>query len=388
MKILFYYFNGEGGAFSNVRLLLSRMAGAFPEDKYILAGRRGMDYSLLVEMPNVRFLPVANGIRGEMGRLWMGVFGLGRLVTTIRPDVLWSLNLGPYRRINVPSVLSVHNPHQVYGKEVTSYHPANRFYVTALRWFFRRSLACSDGVLVQTELMAQGVRGIKRSPRRIEAVPKAVESDDDVMSRPLPDELAARLRSGPLGTAFTFLYVSTDSPHKNYKVLADAFKILAAKRSKVRLILTLDARETTRLCGSTAEALMRQGYLVPVGWVAKEHLRSLYGFSDACLMPSMIESLSSAHLEAMKWGKPQICADLPYARDLCGDAALYENPFAADKWANTIEMLMRDAETRDRLIRSGYERMKRFPSSWKETAVRVRSFLKEVASLQANSSMN
>ena len=71
-------------------------------------------------------------------------------------------------------------------------------------------------------------------------------------------------------------------------------------------------------------------------------------------MPSHLESLSSAHLEAMQWGRPQITADLPYARDLCGPAALYVPVDDWNAWRREIERLRDDeplrAATRDRWI--------------------------------------
>ncbi len=70
------------------------------------------------------------------------------------------------------------------------------------------------------------------------------------------------------------------------------------------------------LCERTGEAVVD---LSPVGTsansveLAKSHLRAVYSACHACVMPSLLESLSSSHLEAMQWGKPQISANLPYA---------------------------------------------------------------------------
>jgi glycosyltransferase involved in cell wall biosynthesis len=357
------------------------MARTFPEDELILVGREGLDYGNLSDKPNVRFVKVARTHEGEVARLRSGMFGLQQIVRSTRPDVVWSLNLGPYLPVSVPCVLSVHYPVLVYGREETRLHPKNAFSVAALRWFFRRSLACADGVLVQTELMADCVRRLKQAPQRIEIVPKAVESEEVVEARPLTEAMMAVLRCGPLSTAFTFLYVSTAIPYKNHKVLAAALQVLASRRIKARLIVTLDADQVTKLYGGAAAKLVKEGYLVPVGWVQKEYLRSFYDLSDACLMPSLIESLSSSHLEAMCWGKPQICADLAYARDLCEDAAFYVCPKTGEAWAKAIELLMQDAELRRKLVVAGRARMKEFPPSWRDVAVRVRAFLHDISAL-------
>jgi glycosyltransferase involved in cell wall biosynthesis len=277
--------------------------------------------------------------------------------------------------------LSVNSPFLAYGKEAAALYPGSLLNRTAIFWFFRRSLKCADGVLTQTEMMASRVRAQKEAPPRIAVAPKAVESEEVVAPQPLSETTLALLRQGPLHKAFTFLYVATDFPYKNHKLLGAIFQDLAARRIQARVIVTLKADQLTALCGPAAGELIRQGYLAPVGWVAKEHLRALYDACDACLMPSLIESQSSAHLEAMNWGKAQICADLPYARDLCRNAAVYVNPADPSAWAREIEALMPDSARRDQLVAAGHARMKEFPASWVDVAMRVRSFLREVSAL-------
>ncbi len=126
-------------------------------------------------------------------------------------------------------------------------------------------------------------------------------------------------------------------------------------------------------------SLIESGHLLPLGWINKEQLLAVYEACDACVMPSKSEQLSSAHLEAMHWRKPQISADLPYAHDLCGDATLYADPDDPADWAAKMQTLMENPERRDRLVAAGLDRMKSFPKTWKEVARRVRTFLAEVA---------
>ncbi len=52
------------------------------------------------------------------------------------------------------------------------------------------------------------------------------------------------------------------------------------------------------------------------------------------LNAKLSECLSSSHLEAFAYSKPQIVADVPYAHDLCKNAALYANPNDVNDWIN------------------------------------------------------
>lgn len=375
MRILFYYLHGGGGAFSNVKLLLATLARENPTDTFLLAGQAGMDFGAAATLPNVETIRIP--VRGgrEWTRLQLGWGGLKKLCRAKNVDVLWSLNLGPYRHPGVPFVLGVNNPHQVYSRAVTRHHPGSSLHVEVMRWFFRRSLACADAALVQTDQMGELVRQSAGRSLPIEVVPKAVESESDVAAQPLPEPLAGTLAGSVAVGWFPLLYVATAIPHKNHRVLVELAHRLQLANEKISLVVSVREDELTALGCEGVAAVVRSGHLRPIGWAAKEHLAALYAACHGCVMPSYIESLSSAHLEAMQWARPQVCADVPYARDLCRDAALYAAPDRAGDWLAAVRRLRDDADLRRRLVDAGRERMRAFPDTWSEVARRVRQFL-------------
>jgi glycosyltransferase involved in cell wall biosynthesis len=378
MRILFQYLTGGGGALSNVILLLKALSKKYPQDHIDVICSKSSGLHILEDLPNVKVLSYGTGWNQEVDRLLLGFGGLKRIAKERRADIIWSLNLGPYMKTDVPQVLSVHNPHQVYPWHVTRTHPDSRLNVAGLRWFFRKSLRVSDGVIVQTPIMGEYVREISGAPNRIAVAAKSVENPEDVVSEPLPYKITNVFESGLGSQTFTFLYVATYTPHKNHIALVEAFDMLASGGYQVRVLLTVGRDELLQLGGERARALIDSGHIVPLGWTKKEYLKSLYDICDACLMPSMLESLSSAHLEAMQWGKPQITSDLPYALDLCGEAALYVSANDPSAWAERIKMLIADQDLRARLVAAGYERMKCFPATWAEASTIVHQFLEEL----------
>jgi len=216
------------------------------------------------------------------------------------------MNMGTYVKTAVPQVLSIHNAYQVYPWEFARLHPGTRLRVAAMRWFFRRSLACADGVIVQTEMMREYVEAIPGCPSRVSVLPKAVISSAEDAGEPLAPQLEKALRSTG---GVTMLYVATRMPHKNHRLLAHMMEICRSRGIPVRLVVTLDAGEWAAAGGVGAESLVRSGHVIPAGWVPKDQLRALYARVDFCVMPSLLESLSSAHLEAIEWGRSQIAAD-------------------------------------------------------------------------------
>jgi glycosyltransferase involved in cell wall biosynthesis len=369
MRILFQYFSGGGGGLSNIILLLKTLSRIYPQDQILVVCAPGSDLSSLSTLPNVEVIFYGGYRHKEVDRLLLGYFGLKRLVEQYHVDIVWSLNVGSYSRLKVPHVLSVNNAYQVYPlNDVAQYHPKSRFTLIFLRTFFQKTLRLSSAVILQTSLMKDYVQKIKGAPRGY-VVAKAVERDEDMLVAQLPVEMLSVLDKK--NADFTFLYVATNSPHKNYQVLVDAFDLLSKEFAHVRLILTISAEELILLAGDKAKRLIDAGYIAPVGWVKKEYLKALYQTADACLMPSVLESLSSAHLEAMMWGKPQIVSDLPFSRDLCGGAAVYVSAVDANQWVKSIRELVGNTMLQQELIRVGHERMELFPKTWDDVAHQI-----------------
>jgi len=377
MNVLFSYFCGAG-AHENLAFLLRTLARVFPQDTYHIVSPELSELNFQ-SGGNMHAVPVKQGLVRELTRFGLSYYGLDRLARERQADVIWSLNLGPYRRTEIPHVLSIHNAYQVYPSSVARYHPNKRFRVAALRYFFRQSLVSSEGVIVQTPTMADYVRKIKGAPSRIAVIPKSVESAEEVDYQPLPEAVVQRFEGGLGNESFTFFYAANSVPHKNHEVLISALEIMRSCDERVRVAVTLSEAELSSIAGDRARNLVAAGHLVPVGWVDKQHLRPMYDACDACVMPSLLESLSSAHLEAMQWSKPQISADVPYAHDLCRDATLFANPHDPAEWAAKMRMVMQDDAIRARLVKAGHCVMESLPQSWREVAVRVRQFLAELA---------
>lgn len=377
MRILFRNLDpGAGGGVSSICKLLEAYCGRFPEDRLTVMCVAQSPLASLARFPNATLELLPSGPRREIHRLAWAAHGIRRQLARASYDLVWSMNVGAYIKTGVPQVLSIHNAYQVYPWTFARQHPGSRLRVAALRWFFRRSLACADAAIVQTDLMREYLQGTPGCPPRVAVLPKAVISSPDDAGQPLSSVLESALRDA--SGKFTALYVATCAPHKNHRLLAAMMEILRSRGIAARLVVTLDAAQWSAAAGPAAERLVRSGHVIPVGWVPKDQLRRLYASVDFCVMPSLLESLSSAHLEAMQWRKPQIVAALPYARDLCGDAALYADPFDALAWVAQLERLRAEPALRGRLVRRGVERLQDFPATWSVMAERLRSILADI----------
>ena len=374
---------GSGGGVSGVAKLLEAYCGRFPGDRLTVMCTAQSPLTSLARFSHadLELLPAGRG--REFHRLAWAAHGIRRQLARGSYDLVWCMNVGAYIKTAVPQVLSIQNAYQVYPWRFARLHPASLPQVAALRWFFRRSLACADAAIVQTGLMREYVKAIPECPRHVAVLPKSVVSSPADAGRPLSPKLETALAGASAislsGEApYTALYVATRGPHKNHRLLAALMDIYRRRGIAARLVVTLDPAAWSAAAGPGAESLVRSGHVIPIGWVAKDQLPTLYARVDCCVMPSLLESLSSAHLEAMQWRKPQIAAGLPYARELCGDAALYADPGDALAWVVQMERLRTGAALRHYLVSRGAERLKAFPATWNDMAEGLRSILTQV----------
>ncbi len=380
MKILYENFGGYSGALSGYIYLLRALVQEYPEDEYLIHCVRGSGLDKLKDLPNVQILYMNEFVSKEFMRFYHNQWNINNIVRRYRPDLILSTNIGPYIRTGIPQVLHLMNAFQWCDLSKIKYHPQGKLFIFAMRLFFRRSLRKCDVAVVESPLVRDEVGKIRGAPSRIEVIPKAVENEYDLLPQALP-ETVSRFFNDKLGKEFfTFLYVATYSPHKNFKILISAIQILKDRGVKARLALSLTKDDLAKYFGQQATDLVASGHLLPLGWVHKEYLYNLYHSCSACVMPSLLECLSGAYLESMNWGKAQICSDLPFARDTCGSASIYADPENHRDWADKMLKLMEDRPLRDMLVQEGYKRIKQFPATWVDVAKKAHSVFESMMS--------
>jgi glycosyltransferase involved in cell wall biosynthesis len=142
-----------------------------------------------------------------------------------------------------------------------------------------------------------------------------------------PDPRASSKEKSPA----TFLYVMNYTLQKNLGFLLRALALARRESLPVRAVVTSWLDRGPKACFAQDRALIEvnelvgSGYLSPVGPKYEDDLIALYRSVDACIFPSICESFGHPLLEAIAMGKPLICSDLPFAREICGDYPVYVN---------------------------------------------------------------
>jgi len=304
----------------------------------------------------------ARRIRGRRTRM-----RIRHIERTFQPGLVFSL-LGPsYVRFRAPHITGYAVPWMTQTADRETWRRSYpgwrawrmRLWLLWQRYWIRGHL----GYICETEGDARGLARVLRRPREdIHVIPNSCSSI----------YLAANARRTPPHPVFNGLPAETKvvltfagaHPHKNHTVLPE---VAAALRSKSpdtiwRFVVTLPEgpwRELKR----KAEGLNVGEMLVNAGTVRPVEGPSLYTRADVMLLPSLMEIFSASYPEAMAMGVPIVTSDRPFAHDVCGDAALYADPFDADALAGAVLRLMQDAELSRQQVRKGEKRLEIFGSA-------------------------
>lgn len=156
------------------------------------------------------------------------------------------------------------------------------------------------------------------------------------------------------------LYVGNIKPHKNLKTLVKTFIAMA---SRVHHDLVLVGKKDGFITGDDEVAKLAQtlgGRIHFTGRVTDDQLHQYFRHAEILVFPSHYEGFGLPPLEAMAAGCPVVVSNAASLPEVCGDAAMYFNPYDVDDLSNKLDLVLANSELRDSLRQSGLARAKSF----------------------------
>src|SRR5262249_44872212 len=92
-------------------------------------------------------------------------------------------------------------------------------------------------------------------------------------------------------------------------------------------------------------------------------VQALYRQAECFVFPSFAEGFGFPPLEALQCGTPSVVSDIPSHRWVCGDAALFCDPYNVEDIADKIGQLVVDENgpaTREKLLRAAPQILNRY----------------------------
>ncbi len=317
--------------------LLKSLAKMDDDDEFIVYVPH--DFRSNVEFPsNWRFVRARfDGEQKLLRVLWQQLV-LPRLMQKDKLDVFHAPAYVMPLRSPVPTVLTVYDA-------IAFTHP--QFCTRANRLHYRRimppSLQKARRVIVPSQAIHGDLVNVLRVPaEKIQVIPLGVE--DIFFEEPSRERQRAIQEAYQLPDRF-FLFVGNIEAKKNLSVL------LKTPRSLPLVMAGHNAAHFPLPMTDLDRGL---------GYVPRKDLPALYALATAFVFPSHYEGFGVPPLEAMACGTPVIASTGGALPEVVGKAAMLASPDEPSEWAVAMQLIIKDAGLRERLVRLGRERARQF----------------------------
>jgi len=350
-----------GGALSVGRNVVAALARVADDHEYQFILPAGAGYEDLPK-PSCASCVYYRRPAGAIGQLWFEGFHVPGLVRAFSPQVVWGMANSALRRPQAKQAILFHKPQFIYGPEQT------RLETRWIRWRnelarrrLRAHLKSTQLVFCQTSVAAERFRRCFDYGGRIAIMPNAVSRQSRAGS---PQERPAALRSR--AGRFTLFCLTRYYAHKNLEALCETFERHGEALRDVAVVLTIAPGQHPR-AALLLERIARPGlreHFINVGPLRQDELAAYYAHTDGLILPTLLESFSGSYLEAMQFGRPILTSDFDFAREVCGPAALYFDPFDPADICRAIRELRDHPERATALIEAGQTRLRTYVRDW------------------------
>lgn len=168
------------------------------------------------------------------------------------------------------------------------------------------------------------------------------------------EEVAFSLRRYGLDYQNYLLFVGAIEPKKNVGRLLDAYALMDIDMPLV--IVGKKGWLWEDELGKTAfmfEGKENKKQVKLLEYISADSLRYIYRGAYCLVFPSLYEGFGLPPLEAMNFGCPVITSNLSCLPEICGDAALYVDPYDVRDIRDKLETLLGDPALRSQLVRAG-----------------------------------
>jgi len=373
-----------GGGLSVGRNLTPALCRAAPQWRFRVIVPQGYGYEEdLGSLPNVELIPCARS-QSVLGRWVFDNLTAARLVREFRPDVLLGLGNRGLSQPPCQQTILCHDAHLFYPVQHYSSEMLRRKVLKAYqRWVLARHLAVTDLLLCQTLTAEARLRRQFRYTGAAaicpNAVPTVLEQDGDP-----PDEPSAL--ASAKGRVRLFC-LTRYYAHKNLEVLLECYRRYPRELASVIVVATIAADHhpgAPRFLHDIRQYGLADA-IVNVGPVPQADLGAYYRHCDGLMLPTTLESFSGTYLEAMHFGVPILTSNLDFAREVCGDAALYFDPWSPASVKDAMVRFADDAQLRADLASAGRTRLAQFGRTWDEIGAELAQRLEELARMPRSS---
>lgn len=160
---------------------------------------------------------------------------------------------------------------------------------------------------------------------------------------------------------FKFISITHNYPHKNLDLIEKVGCELEKLGHSFIFLVTFQESDYQKM----SESFKR--YTYNLGVLDIIECPAYYQMADALFLPTSLECFSVSYLEAMYNELPILTSNRKFAREICGDAAIYFDPNDVNDILNKIDRFLKSPEIRTQLVKLGSSVISRHPKSLDRT---------------------
>lgn len=212
----------------------------------------------------------------------------------------------------------------------------------------RQRLRQASIIIVETDVMGSRIaRHVPFSAKKITVLP------------PVPSRYINPVNPGDRSEKITFLLVSGCEAHKNLWRLPEIAQALIDQgTTDFQFMITVDKSQFIhqhRLPMGIWQQVER--HFTFLGKIHPREIQSAYKSAHYLVNLSDLESFSNNYMEAWKAKIPLIASDRDFARQICGDSAVYIEPHLPVESARAILQLVADQHKAESLLDLGHQKL-------------------------------
>jgi len=261
------------------------------------------------------------------------------------PDVVFTVFGPALFRARAPHLVGFALPHLLYDPDSDTL--VRRGLEKMVDWMKRFALRRSDHFVVETQTVRKRLsERIGIDANKISVIPNSVNPI-------IMNYAGAVIQPDP---GFAFLVPSAYYRHKNLEIIP---AVAAAMRKLApdlvfEFRLTLDPQSAAwRALAYQAETLGVASKIVTLNALQLDELARAYRAASAVFLPTLREASTAVYPESFAMERALVTSDLEFARELCGEAAMYIPPRDAAAIAERLIELISSPELRRRLTEAG-----------------------------------